>query len=402
MKNIIGLLLLLFSFYLSANDLILNSGKYKVAFSQKEFFSSAQYFYDGAEIGMRTGFYGTILATAPNMFVGSGHKEGGVEKLLSVKVICDGKEVKAIPATYSGDKIIFEKISLLNNLKVFVRVTLTPQEIRIDKNFEALATQKIYSLYIFQFCWTHKSDKWIIGRPDETIATGNFKSNEGWFLRGKEPELLWYALYDTKQNVGVLGYFSEYFPKQGSYMLWDRPVYHKFYFNANLPKVVSKGYKSKNYSMVLKGFKSTPKDWQKTIESEAKKLLKRFPLPEAPKEINFDETFSIKGNGKFNCKKLSIPVAKNSQYSIEFKIKKSPDVSEKIYQNYILIGQYDKARKFKVYASFADKTPKDNKFHYEKGTFKTPEKIYDMNIYIYNINSKGLVEVKDLKIKKLN
>ena len=79
-------------------------------------------------------------------------------KILSTKLLVDGVETKVEPKEFKGNKLEFSKVSMLNNLKVFAKITITPEDIIIDKSFEAVDEQKFFSIYIFQFCWSEKTD----------------------------------------------------------------------------------------------------------------------------------------------------------------------------------------------------------------------------------------------------
>ncbi len=389
---------------LSANDMILESGPYKVVFSEKEFYCSAQYFYEGAELGTRTGFYGTILSTTgPNRFIGSGHKEGGVEKLVSLKLNVDGAEKKVENNLFEGKKIVFDKISMLGSLKLNVNFTITPEGIVIRKQYEAVEAQPIHSFYIFQFCWSKNNDSWLIGRPDGSFRDGRFNSDEGWFLcrQDKEPELLWFAQFNSDEKKGILGYFGKYFPGQGTYMFWDRKVYHKFYFSAKTPKIAEKGYRSSEYVMILKGFSSPPDAWQSKAKEIASELKKQFPPPPPPKVIEPEEAknLTLQGNGNFLCKKLEVELMPGKEYEISFRIAKGKEVSLKTSDNCVLVGQYDRARtKFQVVASFASGIAKDGEYHEVSGKFRAPAELNSPAVYIYNSNTADVLRIQNLRL----
>ena len=389
---------------LFANDMILQSGPYKVFFSEKEFYCSAQYFYEGVELGGRTGFYGTILSTTgPNRFIGSGHKEGGAEKIVSLNLNVDGVEKKVENISLEGKKIVFDKVSMLGNLKLNVNFTITPEGIVIRKQYEALENQPIYSFYIFQYCWSKDNDSWLIGRPDGTFKDGRFNSNEGWFLcrQDKEPELLWFSQFNTAAKKGILGYFGKYFPGQGTYMFWDRKVYHKFYFSAKTPKVAEKGYRSPEYVMILKGFSSTPEAWQSKAKEMASELKTLFPPPPPPKVIEPDEAknLTLRGNGKFLCRKLEVELMPGKEYEISFRIAKGKEVSAKSSDHTLLVGQYNKDRsKFLVFGSFSAGTPKDGEFHEVAGKFRVPAERNAPAVYIYNSNTADVLRIQNLRL----
>ena len=405
MKTVLTVLSVVFAAAVFAlpGDLILESGPYKIHFAQKHFYASSQYFYKGVELGNRRGFYGTIFASASNKFVGSGHSEGGKEKVVSLKLVCDGKETKVEPRSFKGKKLEFTKVSLLNNLQVTAKITITPEDIIIDKSFETVAPQIYYSLYVFQFCWSTGLDKWMICRPNGTFGSDTFKTNKGWFLRGKEPEIRWWALYNSKAQKGILGFFSKYFPGQGSYMLWDHTAYHKFYFNARNPKNLEKGYKSPAYQLILKGFDSAPAKWQETVKAEGVILEKKYPLPDPPRKIELFKKQSAKlaGNGKFLYRKELIPLMGGKKYTVSLDIKKSGEISPKAWHNYVLVGHHDLKRKFQSFATLASRLKADGKWHTEKVTFTAPAKVFESSIIFYNCNSKGDVEVKNVVIERL-
>ena len=382
-------------------DMVLEAGPYKVVFEEKNAWCSAQYFYDGVEIGNRNGYYGTIFASSLNKFVGSGHNEGGNEKVLSTKLIVDGVETKTEPKEFKGKKLEFSKVSMLNNLKVFAKITITPENIIIDKSFEAVEAQKFFSIYIFQFCWSEKTDKWMISRPNGTYAEGVFKSNEGWFLRSNESELRSCTIYNSNAQKGIFGFFSKYFPQQGRYYLWDRKVYHKFYFPASHPKMLAKGYKSPDYQFILKGFSAAPDKWQDTVRQLNDEFDKKYPLPEPPKKIELFKTpKKLVGNGKFLFDKNLISLAKNKKYTITLDIKKSGEISDKTHHNYVLIGQHNPQRKFSVFRTLAAQVKNDGQWHTVKGEFTTPAQVFESSIIFYNCFSKGEIEFKNVVIEQ--
>lgn len=390
---------------LSAGDVVLQSGPYAVHFDESAFYCSAQYFYEGTEIGGRKGFYGSILSTTgPNKFIGAGHKEGGCEKLLSVKIKADGKDQAVSNRIYTGKELLLEKVSMLGNLKMTVHCTVTPEQIVIRKHYEAVADQPIYSFYIFQFCWSNLNDLWMAGRPDGTTLTGKFNSDEGWFLcrQQHEPELLWFAQYNSGTGKGIIGFFGKYFRKQGTYMFWDRRIYHKFYFSARTPKLAEKGYKSPEYVMVLKGYSAPKTDWQKKVKEETAVLLKKYPVPASPAvqtpAEGRDLSVQGKGAGKFSCAKIPLDLLPNRTYVLSFRIAKGGGTSAKETDTQVLVGQYDRGhKKFQPFRSFAAGIARDGKFHEVSGSFRSPAEIVEPFIYVYNINSDDTVRVQDVK-----
>jgi len=395
----------------------LKSGKYAVDISGKLHYCIYKINYDNLDIGNNNGFYGTILAPASGKFIGAGHNEGGTEKVLSVKLTVDGVEkTPDLNAVFSGENIVFEDVSMLDNLKVFKTITITPSGIRIDKNFEAQDDQKVFSLYVFQYCFSEKTKEWMIGRADDTTAEGIFKSDDGWGFRS-EKELLWFALYHPESQKGMLGFFISYFPKQGQCMLWDKKVYHKFYYWAALPAVIAKGDKSRKYSMLLRGINAEPDSWKNDVKKIADELKAQYPLPKAPESIalNFEDSegncktapfkgekcLEIKGNGAFLARKIPLALEKNQDYAISLAIKKGEKTSGESNKNYLIAGQHDKARKFHAFVVLGNQIPRDGKWHEVTGKFKTPELVEDCNLYIYNSNTSDSLYLDEIEIKKI-
>lgn len=396
----------------------LKSGDYAIDISGKYKYCITRIFYEGYAIGNSKGFYGTILAPKTTKFIGAGHTEGGIEDVKSISVVVDGEQQAIkLNAVFAGSKIVFKKVSQLGNLLVFVTMTLTDTGIRIEKQYEALADQEVFSLYVFQFCWSNETTQWMIGRPDGTIGEGKFNSDMGWHLRN-ERELYWYALFNPSNNKGILGYFADYHPQQGQYMWWDKHIYHKFYFWAATPKVIKRGTKSRKYSMILKGFKGTNADWKAKAKAISVQLENKYPLPGAPETIKFDfektaksistvkpykgkNSLQLTGNGKYVYKKLPLTLKKNQRYSVSFAIKKDPAVSRRSSDNYLIVGQHDKNRKFVAFTSLGGNVARDNKWHVVTGQFKTPASIGDPNVYIYNKRTKASIWIDELEIKQI-
>ena len=77
---------------LSAGTMTLESGNYKFAFSSgKNLWTMTGIQFKGRPLAHRTGYYGNVFSPASGKYIGAGHTEGGLEKLISVNVNVDGK-----------------------------------------------------------------------------------------------------------------------------------------------------------------------------------------------------------------------------------------------------------------------------------------------------------------------
>ncbi|NOZ23132.1 MAG: hypothetical protein GXP25_18820, partial [Planctomycetes bacterium] len=138
------------------------SGDYEVQVSMKYAWTIRKIIFQGQELGRDTGFYGTIFAPAPGKFIGAGHTQGGLEKVESFELRVGRKKVKPkADGRYEGKTVTYEKSSLLDHLRVYVKLELTRDGIVMHKTWEALEDQKAKSLYLYQFCWSADTKEWI-------------------------------------------------------------------------------------------------------------------------------------------------------------------------------------------------------------------------------------------------
>jgi hypothetical protein len=402
-KSLIILFALSLSLIAAAADMVLEAGDYRLVFSEKpELYSIVQVFYQGAELGTRTGYYSNVLAPDNGKYIGAGHTEGGLEKLLSTKLSVDGKPAATANRIYKGQKLVFTKSSMLDKIKINVVYTLTPQYLKIDKSFEATAEQKVYSLYLYQFCWNSSSTNYLFGRRRRDVVTGKFLSDGKMRVYG-EPEAFYFSQYFPKMKKGILTYMCGFGSVSGKNLLWDRPNYHKYYFWIDLPKILPAGYKSPTVSMIVKGFNADSlKTWETKVNELCTKLKKQYPFALNPTEIKPlpKNGLIIKGAKKFQCRKFKLPLDPGKEYSICFSIRKTAPMSAKITDHYIVIGYYNAKRQFKTIVNFAAGIKSDNKWHQIKGAFKTPEIAEPIFMYIYNSHSTGTVSVRELTINR--
>jgi hypothetical protein len=242
----------------------LKSSSYKVIIGPKNS-TIRKIIFKGTELGTQTGWYGTIFAEKRCQFIGAGHNEGGVEKVLFREVTVDGKKCNIQNGSiYSGKKVVFKKVSMLANIKVNMVLTVTPGEINITKNFQAVEDQKAYSMYVFQFCWTNKMTNWIACLDDNSIKTGNFLGKTEKFLLNK-PKVKYLVEYSDSFQKGIIMFFNDIYTCRNN-TFWNRKVYKKYYMMLKVPKVYRKGFNSKTYHIRLKGFNSTKQNLQNKVQ----------------------------------------------------------------------------------------------------------------------------------------
>lgn len=379
----------------------LESGKYKIVFRDMPHRWSINKFYcDGVELGTPTGYYSNVMSPSSGKYIGAGHTEGGLEQFLEGSVSVDGGEaVPVAEGVYKGEKVVFKKTSMLANIKLSCTYTLTPEGLRADKQFTALKDQPVHQFYMWQFCWNKKTTDYLFIRKGGSVVKGKFINDNKMRVYG-EPEAYFFSQYLPDGKYATVNFFPDFGKFTGKNLLWDvAKAYHKYYFWVDLPKVVKAGYTSPMYSMIAKAFPAEDlADWENKAKAEAAALLKQYPF--APTKVETAEGLTIEPSDKFNCVKSALPVEMGSSYNVEFEIRKTEGMSSVGSDHYVLVGYYDKARKFHILAQLADKIKGDGEYHTVKGGFKTPAEKNVIYLYMYNSRSKGTVTVRNLKLEK--
>ena len=108
----------------------------------------------------------------------------------------------------------------------------------------------------------------------------------------------------------------------------------------------------------------------------------------------------MKGNGKFQCRKVPLALDPGKIYGISFEIRKTPPVSNKASDHFVLIGYYDLERKFHPVASFASNVKSDGEWVKIEGAFKSPTTYENLFLYVYNSHAEGEVALRALEINK--
>ena len=227
--------------------------------------------FKGTQLGASTGWYGTIFAAKKYQFIGAGHTEGGMEKVISTEVFVDDqKQAVRSGEVYAGQKVVFKKVSMLANIKVNMLLTVSKNEVSITKDFQVLADQKAASMYIFQFCWTNKMTDWMACLPDNSIKTGDFRGKTGKFLLNK-PKVKYLVEYSEPLQKGIIMYFDKIYSCANN-TFWNRHVYKKFYMMLKVPKLYEKGFKSPTYHIRLKGFSSDKQNLLSAVKKTVSKM----------------------------------------------------------------------------------------------------------------------------------
>ena len=399
-KLLLGLAVFAGAFAATAKpgDVELVAGDYKVVVGEEPAkWSIVQIFYQGKEIGTRTGHYSNIIANARG-FVGAGHNEGGLEQPLWHKLSVDGKPVEVKEGAYTGKELVLSRESMLDQVKMTVTITLTPNELKLTKKFAAVAEQPIRKFYLFQFCFTSKSTEYLLARRDGSWGGGKFLNDRKMRVYG-EKQAFAVCQYIPEFALGHVAYMTEAGKVSGLNMLWDRPNYHKYYYWLDTPKVLPAGYASPEVTMVVRAFPVRDAGaWQETAKAVVAELKAKYPV--LPEPIESDAGVTLPPSDKFQVRKHPLRVTPGADYSVSFEIRKTPEMSAKLTDHYVTVGYYNAQKQLKILLVTAANIKADGEFYTIKGAFKVPEDTEIVNLYFYNSRSTGTVTVRRLNVTK--
>lgn len=277
------------------------SGDYRIMISEKYCHTIREIVWKNFKIGTPSGFYGAIFLPARGKYIGAGHTQGGAEKVLSFKVICDGKKIHPRPQmTIKGKKITVDKISRFDNLIFSVRLELSPAGLVETKRFTAVADQTVHSYYAHIFCFNKSFTDYYALTASGEILKGKFTLPKLKKLP-KEPEkrklvkkawhintsVKYISEYDAAAKKGVLLYYPEIIPGKGrKSAIWEVPyAYMKYYMITDIPDFVPANWESPVYTVILRGFETNsveniPQIIQKEVDSAAKIKFSPVAKPE--------------------------------------------------------------------------------------------------------------------------
>lgn len=242
---------------------------FRVMFSEKAAWTLYQIDYRGTMICGHNGFYGAVITLPGKSFVGSGHTESGQEQVLKVELTVDGvKRPLVDKAEYKGRKAVLKKNSMIDKLKHTATIEVADDHIREHHEFTATEDQGMGLMYAFMHPWVPTTKYWIampLGGGE--LVRGEFLNDKGFKLR---QDVRWTAVYDPTNKKGmVVIYPKPIVGKLHKNAYWDQPHYHKLYLQTFSNDTVKAGT-NWAYEVVLRGFESDEKGWEKKAQATAK------------------------------------------------------------------------------------------------------------------------------------
>ena len=277
-KYLLTMLLAAIGVYAGAYEYFMESGDYRIRINEKYKHTIREVVWKGNVLATQSGYYGAILCPASGKYIGAGHTEGGAEKVLSVKVTCDGKEVTpAAKAVFKGSRVTVEKLSMFDKLLFRIVLELTPEGLVETKRFVATAEQNVHLFYAHIYCFGKGFTDYYALTEDNKVVSGKFElprdnpkaRKTSWKVR---KNVKYIAEYDAAKKIGVVLWYPEIIKGiTHKAAIWECPwAYMKFYMMTALPKKIAANWESPVYTVILRGFAAeTLEAFPEAVKKEA-------------------------------------------------------------------------------------------------------------------------------------
>lgn len=245
----------------------------KVEFAGDRAWTISRIEHRGQVITGRTGFYGTVFSPEGGKWIGTGHNEGGVEKVESAVLTVDGKECALTDkAVYRGARAELRKRSMLGLLKLEARYIVTDDRVIEEHRYEATEEIKIGTLYGFMHPFVPTTTEWMAEKADGTIIEGKFDNQGGHQV---EADVKWTAIHDpVTKRVALVWYPVPLIGQGPKTFYWDKTVYHKLYNQLYSHSTVAKGAKFEA-KVIVSCAESETAAWKDKARAMSKEIQER-------------------------------------------------------------------------------------------------------------------------------
>jgi len=219
--------------------------------------------------------YGAVYRPADGKFpIGTGHDESGVgEKMLSLKIFADGREIVPSDKVIRGKQVRIERISDIADLSSKTTAIIENDIIRETTRITAKKTVKLDHLYVFMHPWSPRFDRFHAVGPDGKALDVTFRSDNAFPNRKFVPSAAW---YDTKTGIGAATFLRNIEGKKAPMRyLWDRRSYRKDYLCDYYHATITAGQAA--VWEAVTGFFQQPDNSKWTADAEL--LLNELALP---------------------------------------------------------------------------------------------------------------------------
>jgi hypothetical protein len=230
--------------------------------------------YGGTRLGIEESAYGTVFNFPDVGFIGSGHRDVGVEQAESVEFYLDGAPVAAPGGTLRGTSFRVVKRSRIRDVALESDVTVAGDRITERTVVRVERAVPLRFVYHFMHAWTPTATAYLAGRAGGEEVEGELRDapeTDRQFYVNREMD--WIAVYDGPSGKGVVSRLVERPALGGATMkLWNVPrVYRKFYLQSFSDQVLPAGFAG-TYAMVTAFFEAPAGRWRAAARQLALEL----------------------------------------------------------------------------------------------------------------------------------
>lgn len=227
--------------------------------------------YRGRVLSDDKGLHGLVFDLGEGKFVGSGHREGGREEVLEVKIEADGKPVDIFLAgEIKGDEILIVKnsrvagLSLQSILKIKAEEIESEQFIRIEQDF------RVARMYAFMYPWLTSTSEYIAETIGGKALEGEFAS-KGFIVHDK---LRWSAVYEPQSQTAAISYFPLNKAEDNFLHFFnDHEAYRKQYFSVMGERELKAGEEFR-FGMKMRAIVAPQSEWKQKAREVAGAMVR--------------------------------------------------------------------------------------------------------------------------------
>ncbi len=230
--------------------------------------------FRGKLVADRVGFYGTVYAPIGGRWIGTGHNEGGIERVESAELKMDNAPLALEHgATARGHRAELTKHSWLGPIRLQADYVVTDDTVVERHRYEFTEEVRVGVMYAFMHPWLARTTEWIAEATDGTRLEGAFDNAGDFELR---KDVNWTAIHDPEARVAMLVWYPIPLPGQGHRTgFWDKTVYHKQYNQIYDKATVAKGTRL-DLAMILRGVETPLDAWKTAAAALAAETNARF------------------------------------------------------------------------------------------------------------------------------
>ena len=253
------------------NRVTVGVGDYRVELRKEGAWTFGNMYYGKTHIGGDNGWYGLVLRRPKGGFVGTGHTEGGTEKVEQARLVIDGRDVAlAAKATYRGKHARLEKRSRVDNLSLHAVYEITPDGITEMHEIEAIEDQPVVTLYAFMHAWRPTTKQWMAEAAGGKMLKGDLVSHNPKVKGNHWPlmnDVRWTAVYDPTAKLAIVLCYPELYKGAGLRTgIWDLDRYHKQYYQPYANETIAKGTK-REFRCRVWCVRAEPDTWQNATKA---------------------------------------------------------------------------------------------------------------------------------------